>query len=269
MKSAWIVAVVVCVVLTSGVWAQTTARSLGMGATGVGVADDAAAWFQNPAGLGALNLKVQDEKLWANAVDGTYVDWGDEDGFAIDWSGWQPAKLWGVGAGFASGDDENDYGAGFGATFKNTPFSWGVNVMVEDPDPGSTNTYFNVGLMYRFVQPEKEPVRLGLLVRDLTDESNNGPFLDLGVAWPATDKLLVAVDFNDVTDEVDTQINAGVEYKFGLTNEWAGRAGMVDNGDGHDLTLGAGYSVKNWHFDAAWVSSDPDNTWSVSAGVNF
>jgi len=273
MKSAWIVAVLVCVVLTSGVWAQTTSRSLGMGGTGTGVADDAAAWFQNPAGLGALNVPCQEGKTWANDAVGTFADYGDVNGWALDWSGWQPAKLMGFGAGFADiEDDVQIIGAGFGMNYKQTPFSWGVNIENVNPDDYllDSNTYFNIGLMYRFPQPEKAPLRLGLVIADVTDESDNGPFFDLGVAWPATDKLLIAADVDDLTDEVDVSFSAGAEYLFGMENEWAARLGALDNGDGHDLTLGLGYAFKNnWRVDAAFVDSDPDSTWSVSAGVNW
>ena len=60
MKSAWIVVVAVCVVLTSAAFAQTP-RQMGMGGAAIGVADDAGAWFQNPAGLGALNVACPTE----------------------------------------------------------------------------------------------------------------------------------------------------------------------------------------------------------------
>lgn len=271
MKSTWVVAVLVCVVLASGVWAQTTARSLGMGGTGIGVADDAAAWFQNPAGLGALNIPAAEGKTWGNDVAGEYVDWGDTDAWALDWSGWQPNKLMGFGAGVADDEDYATYfGAGFGMNYKQTPFSFGISALFEDPDTGDSNTYFDLGLMYRFAQPEKQPIRVGLVISDITDETDNGPFFDLGVAWPATDKLLIAADATDLTDEVDFQFSAGAEYKFGVNSEWAARIGAMDNGDGHDLTLGLGYKfVNNWRLEAAFVDADPDSTWSIGAGVTF
>lgn len=270
MKSAW-VAVVVCVVLTTAVFAQglATPRSMGMGGAVVGVADDAGAWFQNPAGLGALSAVAPEGKLWANDAIGAWADMAGTDAWDLTWSGWQPAKALGFGAGYGDMDGVGSIlGAGAGMAIKNLPLSVGANVYNVNPDAGSDTTYVDLGLLYQFVQPEKAPIRVGLVARDLTDEVQTT--FDLGVAWPATPKLLVAVDVVDVTDEMDTQFNAGVEYKFGKMNEWTARIGEVDDGTDNNLTLGAGYSfAKTWRVDAAWQDAAADDIWSVGVGCGF
>lgn len=270
MKSAWVV-VLVCVVLATGAFAQgfgLSPRSMGMGTAGIGVADDGAAWFQNPAGLANLNVQCQDGKLWANDVIG-FVGDSDDTLWGVNWSGWQPAKGMGFGAGYTSlaGGDEKTYGVGFGMNITKTPLSAGVSLMhISD---GGSDTFGNIGLLYRFVQPGKAPIRLGLTVLDVTDQIG-GPVWNLGVAWPATPDLLVAVDWNDVSDKYNSAFNAGAEYAFGTNKEWRARAGIFDTGDSHKLTLGAGYALpKNWRVDAAWADTEGHSTWSIGAGYSF
>lgn len=272
MKSAWIVAVVVCVVLASSVFASgvgtLSLRATAMGGAVTGMADDGSAWFQNAAGLGALNLQPQEGKLWANDAIAGYADFGSDDAWGLTWSGWQPAKALGVGAGYANTDWADILGAGVGIGIKNLPLSVGLSVYNQDPSSGSDTTYLDLGLMYQFAQPEKAPIRLGLVARDLTDEDQTT--FDIGVAWPAAPNWLVAVDVKDLTDEYDTLFCGGVEYTFGQTAEWAARAGLTDDGSDNNLTLGVGYKFKNnWRVDAAWVDGDVDDTWGVSAGIGF
>lgn len=266
MKYVWMVAVLVCVVLTSSAFAQlATPRAMGMGNAATAVADDAGAWFQNPAGLAGLNVAAPEGKDWANDVIGAYADYGDT-GFGVTWSGFQPAKGQGFGAGYVDAGDTKYLGAGFGMNWKDSPLAWGVNVLRNDPDAGSSDTLFNIGLLYKAARTDAAPVRVALVVNDVTDETNNGPWFDLAVAWPATDKLLIALDAIDVTDEFDSTFNFGAEYVCGATNEWALRAGSNDS----DLTLGAGYKFgNNWRADFGWADTAGDSVWTVGAGLNF
>jgi len=240
-----------------------------MGSAVVGVADDGAAWVQNPAGLGALDLKCEKGKEWANDAIGAYARLSSVDAWGVTWSGWQPAKAMGFGAGYVNMDSAQAYGAGFGMGIKSLPLSLGVNAKVMDPDAGSSTTTFDLAALYQFVQPAKAPIRVGLVARDITDKVQTT--WDLGVAWPATPKLLVAVDVRDLTDEFNTLFNAGAEYKFGKTNEWTARLGEVDNGTDNNLTLGAGYAfANNWRLDAAWQNVKAgDDIWTVGAGFGF
>jgi hypothetical protein len=265
MKHVWMVAVLVCVVLTSAAFAQFTPRQLGMGNTATAIADDGGAWFQNPAGLGGLNVACEENKKWANDIIGFGGDSSDSF-FGVTWSGFEPAKAKGFGAGYVDGGNTKIFGAGYGQNWKSSPLSVGVNVLRNDPDVGDSDTFFNIGFLYKFARPDADPIRAGLVISDVTDASDNGPFFNIGVAWPVNDQLLLAVDVNDLTDEVDSNFDFGAEYLFGKQYEWAVRAGSADG----DLTLGGGYAfANNWRIDAAWADTDVDKTWTVGAGLNF
>jgi len=239
-----------------------------MGSAVTGMANDGSAWFQNPAGLGALDLACPEGKLWANDAIAGFADMGPSDAWGVTWSGWQPAKALGFGAGYADTDSNSILGGGVGMGIKNLPLSVGLSVWNNNPDMGSDTTFVDLGLLYQFVQPEKAPIRLGLVARDLTDEIQTT--FDLGVAWPAAPNWLVAVDVKDVSDEFNTLFDAGVEYTFGKTAEWAARIGEVDDSVDNNLTLGVGYKfANNWRVDAAWVDGSVDDTWGVSAGFGF
>lgn len=277
MKHTWAVVLVSCLVVSaafaSGSVSVTTARSLGMGEAVIGVADDAAAWYQNPAGLASLNAPVLEGKQWGNDIMATWgqVDMGDTyDGWALDWSGWQPAKNMGVGAGYTDEDGGKVFGAGFGMGIKDMPLSVGVNVVRNDPDMGDGTTLFNLGALYKFAQPEKAPIKVGLTIEDITDETDNGPFFNVGVLWPATPKLGIAVDITDITDQSDNgpYLNAGAEYVFGTNSEWTARVGCVDDGDSNDLTVGVGYKAPKFRVDVAYADI-ADGMWAVSAATGF
>lgn len=288
MKSRLVVAVLVCVVLASGVWAQgivgISPRASGMGGAGIGVADDAVAWSQNPAGLAALNVPCKEGQEYGNDALFGYASTGDTSGWGISWSGWKPSDNIGFGAGYADAEDTGSvFGAGFGAGLKDVPLSAGINVMALHADVPSTleeaqiggvdndQTILNLGLMYRISQGEgKAPVRLGLTVTDLTDQFDVGPWWNLGIGWMAAKDLLVAVDVTDLTGESgDAAFSGGVEYSFGEKKEWRGRAGLMDTGGGHDFTLGAGYQAKQWRADFAYVATDPDAVWTIGIGLNL
>ena len=287
MKYMWAAVVLSCLVVTAAFASSsltvTTARSLGMGDTVTAVADDAAAWWQNPAGLASLNVPVAEGKQWGTDVMGTWgrLDYesgyyasqssdSSTDGWALDVSSWQPAKGMGVGAGYTDMEYGKTFGAGFGMAIKNMPLSVGVSVERDDPDYGDGNTYFNLGFLYKFAQPEKAPIKVGLVVEDITDESNMGPFFNLGLLWPATPKLNIAVDVDDVTGEYDEGpfFSAGAEYTFGKNNEWVGRAGVADDGNDTNLTLGVGYKAKDFRVDVGYADVQ-DGLWQISAAKSF
>jgi hypothetical protein len=279
MRSALLFAIVVCLLATSAVFAQVTPsgalwtpRSTAMGSTGIGVADDAAAWFQNPAGLAALRPQCKsEENLWAAEATGGYGQILGEKAGVFTVSGWQPAHLVGMGFGYGDVNDTGRaWGIGFGMNYRQSPFSYGFNFVRDDPVLTDPETAVNAGFMFRFVQPDKDPLRLGLYIRDLTDVYGNGLMFDLGIAWPVTNELLFAADFRDLSNEVDTQVNAGAEYWFGPDRDWAARVGINDNLVGTDFTMGLGYVFgKDVRIDAAVVDSAPDTTWNLSATYTY
>jgi hypothetical protein len=271
MKAAWIVAVLVCVALASGAWAQLqfTPRSLGMGTASVGVADDGGAWFENPAGLGALDVKCPAGMSYAGDVIGGYGHFSDGNATGLlTASAWDPTRQMGVGAGWGVIRDVGyDIGAGFGMAVGHSPLCLGANVMRMAPTSSAASTALNIGALYLFPQPSAGPIRLGVVAADVTNSSGNGVLWNAGVAWPASPQVLVALDVLDVGDKMNRAFNGGVEFNSGV---WAARAGMVDDGSGHDLTLGLGIALgTNGRADLAWVNSEPSSTWMVGAGVNF
>ncbi len=289
MKYAWVVVLVLCLAVT-GAWAQDfsvgSARALGMGGATIGVADDAAAWAQNPAGLAALNVPVLEGKVWGADVLGVYssadTPGGDISSFGLLGSGWQPAKRMGFGLGFGDIEDNATLiGGGFGMGIGETDLSAGLNIVNVDYDDlgllpaqygydGGSDTFLNLGLLYQYRRPIGDPIRIGFLVEDLTDESDYGPWFSAGVAWPATEQVLVAVDLRDITDESDDgpYLSGGVEFKPISLPNWAFRAGLYDSGNDHDFSLGAGYEWERWRVDAAYADI-ADGVWSLAAGFNF
>jgi len=304
MKSLWIVAVLVCVVLTSGVWAQgvalATPRAAGMGGAAIGVADDAGAWFQNPAGLAALSAPCLNDSEYGNDVVGAFARQAGTGGakatnaYEITWSGWKPADNFGFGAGFVGADNTTGsiFGAGVGAGFKSIPLSFGANIAGFNPDSGTglkDKTILSLGAMYRFSQGEgKAPVRVGLTVNDIGDQlknsgvgiKKNGAIWNAGIAWKPTEDLLLAFDVNDLSGRMNhggkywAAVNGGLEYSFGNLKEWRGRVGIMEmantsgNGVGR-FTIGLGYVASRWRADFAWIDSKPSSTWTVGVGVSL
>lgn len=311
MKSAWVVAVLVCVVLAGSAWAQLpvafSPRGMAMGGAGVAVADDSSAWFQNPAGLAALNLSCREGKSWANDVSASYISFGGVDStpfdsfdaFRASWSGFMPEKGVGVGAGYANVDDLGTLvGAGVGTKIGNTGLSLGLNITNLDPAFVGVpdETLLNLGAMYLINQgADKAPIRVGVTVNNVTAEDLFGVpwdpvFVNFGVAWPITNDLLIAVDLTDLTEELNDlipimpgmQVNGGIEYRFGSNREWAIRGGIINlpvPTVDTQFSAGVGYSFGRYHVDAAWVSPiessalppiiDFNPTWSVGAGMSF
>jgi hypothetical protein len=274
MKWLWIVPVVVCVA-ASGAMCQDlqlriNVRSWGMGGAATGVADDSGAWLHNPAGLASLTDAPPPEgSAWGHQISGSYADFGSStDGFAITWSGWQPEKNWGVGVGYW---DVNNIGklkgAGFGMNVGDTGLSVGANFACFNPDFGSGGTSLNLGGLYETPISRRTdlPLRIGLTVTDLTSEFTD-PMLNFGLAWPVTDKLLLAGDVLDLFGEVNTLYDIGAEYKLGTMNEFRIRAGLFDTGASHKLSLGGSYQWDNWRVEGAWVNTNPD-LWTV--GLTF
>lgn len=285
MKNALVV-VVLCLVV-SAVWAQAglqTARSIGMGTTGVGIADDAAAWFQNPAGLGLMKSTNSLIPLASDLVGTWYgMDFGDglKDNWSVTWSGAMTGRGMGLGAGYADEYGGKEFGAGFGMALKPGWLSWGISALRNDPDSVMTttatgitgadaSTEVNLGLMGQIPQLQSDPIRIGLTISDIFDDSDMGRNLNVGAYWPPIKSLGVAVDLVDITDEQDlgVRFNAGVEYKIGLLGQWTVRAGMMDDGDNRDFTAGVGFQVIKWRVDAAY-SAAADGLYALSAGWVF
>jgi hypothetical protein len=278
---------------------------MGMGLAGIGVADDSSAWFQNPAGLAALSLSPQEGKLWAHDLSASYIGIGGPkstafdriDAFRASWSGFKPDSKVGVGAGYANVDDLGVMiGAGIGVGIGDTGLSLGLNVVNADPFGGGPDeTLLNAGAMYLINQgADKAPIRIGLTYLNITDEDYGGFFplpscLSLGVSWPITNDLLLALDVQDLTEELQDifgpglpgiHFNGGAEYRFGSSREWAVRVGAMDldiSGVDTFFTAGLGYNFGQYRVEGAWLSPleisglglDFNSTWTIGAGFSF
>jgi hypothetical protein len=119
---------------------------------------------------------------------------------------------------------------------------------------------------------DRAPIRLGLTATDITDRSGVGPLWNVGLGWNATKNLLVAVDAVDLSDETGNgvMVSGGIEYCLNEADrQWFGRAGLMDDGNDHQLTLGAGFHGQNWHVDFAWIDGDPSSTWTAGIGCDM
>jgi len=262
MSRISLLAVVLAVLLGGTVASAQTARYWGMGNTGVAAANDAAATGFNPANLAFLDvtppagLYSQYDPItqpWDWQAAGTVEASGDWDYKAVHFAGRNNQDDWGIGACWQEAGPGDSWGLGFGAQ-AGARWGWGLSVEDIDTMGASGDTYFNGGLLYLAPQPDDDPVKLGLYLRDLTDETGSGPLVNLGIAIPLMARLgenmILSADWLDATNEVEAQGNVGVEYTAADT--WTLRAGLVD---GEQVTAGIGYDGGAWKLDAAWVES--------------
>jgi len=247
-----------------------------MGGAVVGVADDAAAWFQNPAGLALSHIPCQAGKTWSDQLMGIWGRVPDFGGTDTAWAGnfaaYNASKHWGFGAGYGQiTNNGKEYGAGFGAVINKNSLAAGLDVARIDPDDDDAVTVWNAGAMYLLPRADKAPVRLGLRANDLTKEYDEGIQFDFGVAYPTDFGVLLAIDVLDITSQSENghRFNFGGEYQLKSAPKWTVRAGLQDNGDNSDLTLGLGYKVGSWKLDAGWANTDPDKTWAAGASWDF
>jgi len=281
MKMKWFIAVLLCVALSSSVMAQSfynmpfamTPRQIGMGGAAVGVADDAGAWYQNPAGLAGLNLTAPEDKNWAHdavLINGFTPADVDYNAISGSWSGWKPADQFGIGAGLGRWAEYVNFGGiGVGTQFRHTKLLVGANFThynVEFLPIGIGTTTYNVGLMYPFT----DTFKLGARVDDVSMADSSKRVYDAGLGWRIGSRLLIAADALDVSgvEEDGPFFNVGAELKAG--NSLALRAGMWDDGTDNNLTAGLGFHInKSWRIDGAYADMGDSSYWVVGAGLSF
>lgn len=271
------VLVIVALTVSTVAMAQMTPRAVGMGGAVVGVADDAAAWIYNPAGLPNIKLTAEPGGSWDGLATGS---WGTDRGTKNDVVSLTasmkrtPDSNWGVGVGYLDSEKAfSTLGIGYGYQFKNSPLSVGASLYRVDPDfvGSKAETAFDLGFMYSFRVENREPVKVGLVVRDLTQDIYAKRTFDAGASWKVNSQWLVALDITDLTDESNLGpfISGGAEYTFGTNMEWQARAGFADDGVDHNLTLGAGYDFGKWTLDAAFVNIKGGDFWTVGGSIGF
>jgi hypothetical protein len=303
MKPVKIMTVVAALLIAASAYCESlgiiplSARQLGMGGAAIAVADDAFAWAQNPAGVASLANKPKEDGKWAWDAAASYAQSNEISGdrlkaWDVSLSACDPADGMGFGAGWAqpkiSDEKMNLYGAGFGMRVKAegwNQLSWGVSVQRINWPSGadlSDDTIFNIGLMYDVPIPDRKPIKLGLVVNDVTDKLGDlvegediyssliGRTWSMGTSFEISPRLLFAADMRGFGNAGRTW-STGVEYKC---DEWAFRAGDLDGG----LTLGVGYKGSNWFIDYAHgttpkllslVTDTSVKVNAVTVGVNF
>jgi hypothetical protein len=298
-------------VLAGTAWAQIpfvpvgwSVRNMGMGMTGTGVADGAAAWYQNPAGLANLDVTPREGKDWGHDIEASYISLGGPksspaehiDTIRVSWSTCNPEDNVGVGAGYLNMDLPFSFGlstvgAGAGIGIGNTGISVGVNVININPSapfPISDETLLGLGAMYSVPMGGRSPIRLGLTYTNVTEEGFWPSTLNAGASWAITNNITVAADVLDILEDVQDTFgpgapgihwNAGGELAFGRNRQFAVRGGLFDlDVSSIDMfwTLGAGFRFGRYRVDGAYVSElsgsgvPPFNaTWTVGAGMVF
>jgi hypothetical protein len=277
MMKRLILVVVVLVALTgSSAWAQfiTNARELGMGLTTVAVADDAAAAYQNPAGLACLGLKGDDGQSFVNDLAATYLN--ANLGFmsateeSLAWSGFSPGSGWGLGAFYGTGESSllpittHLYGVGLGKALWNTRFALGANLTRFEVGPGTGSNVFNAGLMFGRAG---DRLKLGVRANDVTQQVTDVSF-DAGLAWQISRHWLLAADGLDVTEKFDPiSYNVGTEYS--LNPHWTARLGATDVSNDARWSGGLGFRMSSWRLDVGYLNETDATVWNISGGLTF
>lgn len=248
------------------------AREVAMGFTQVGLGDAANAFVANPAGLSSL--PESNGGMKSLAAFSVRVDDEDGDAWSALYSASSGSKPIGWGAGFWQtdmGSVESDFfGVGFGGRLvRNGELTGGLSLInasrsgqVSAAQDGldDDTTSLNVGLMYHLM-PATGRVRVGAVVNDVTDELPGDVTVDLGASVLLPQGLLVALDVNDVADEIETTVNVGAEYALQGSGVLL-RAGAVDG----DLTAGGGYRWREWEAGLGWADLDGGDMVVLSVG---
>ena len=303
MRNTYLVAIAVVLVAVAVVPAfAQTGRSMAMGDAVVGVADDSAAWGQNPAGLPHVTAAETSVSPIPSHVSGTVDIGSDLDVLGLDYSARSPDAKYGWGAGYWTleystsvqsatvGLEVTEWGAGFGSRFGEQGLSWGValnrseltlsasgsttdaaaistkfNIISGRRTSASTSfdeTLFDVGLMLRRTLPVND-LKVGLVARDVSDEVQTTYDMGVGVRLPLG--LLIAADMHDVTDEFDSSFHLGAECPIPTLPALRVRAGSSDG----DFCYGVGYSFGNVEVSLARQEADVEDMTAATAEVVF
>ncbi|NLO73016.1 MAG: hypothetical protein GX100_02755 [candidate division WS1 bacterium] len=285
------------------------ARYLGMGNTGIALADDLAAVDYNPANLGVMGIISDmparyweaptslDEKLLAGQVLGSASLGGDLDlsagyvgamivdevhkkhGFSVGWKSYNsPGEVEPL-------PKTEDIILGYGHQYYYENWCWGFSylhskttgVPTNQPPPAAPYRHeiadtLQVGGLTWFAQDQRPDIRAGAVIQDLLN-NNGGPFINVGVAVPLSEKLVVAVDWNDIFNSDGTSFNVGAEWAFDPA--WrlrAGDANVFRQSDTDDApTVGVGWIHEKWQADLAYVAPPEgrDTQWVVSGSYTF
>ena len=263
------------------------ARASGMGEAFAAVADDAAAIYWNPAGLGALDkgsLSVM-HSAW---LENTFYEWA---GYA------RPVGnigVLGIGVQYLSYgtltkiDETGTEGASFDPTdtsvslcYANTICGLGVGVNLKYISSKIVNTASayaaDIGLQRRFGK-----LALGAAVQNIgtkikfTQEEDPLPLnIKVGGAYTIWEHWIASLDINLPNDD-NTQFGAGTEYAWVLDSRMTitGRVGYttqaLDTAGFNGVTSGVGFTYKDYSLDYAYVPyGDLGGTQRTSLTIKF
>jgi len=258
---------VTALVATSAVGICDSARSVGMGFTGTGLADQADAWYWNPAGLAHMEVcpmlagdGAEPKLVWQGIVANDFG--GDVDMDSIDVGGVYGTNGFAVGRVHSGQGDWTDIGIGFGTTLGSKQWSGGISVVASEwGTSDQSETTLNAGVMYQWnpALGKGKPAKLGVLAEDLTEEWGDTIYT-AGLSFWLGKNLLIAADVYDLNDDTAVEDEADTGREFNVGAEWqalkwlALRAGSQDG----DFTYGAGVCYKGWKLDAGFVTWDED-----------
>lgn len=279
----WITLIVALVVMVGTPAMAQDYRSSAMGQTGVGLADGPDAIGYNPAGLPFMAWNGQNgySGEWVGALSGLVsvdIDSGtqgdDPSRYGLFYAGRQTDMSWGAGALWShmefDSSDSDLFGAGFGMALDDErEFSLGVAAFFEtigssmtvEQNGDNDFTSFDIGGMWRTVDPSGNTWRVGVVATDVSEEYGN-LYWRAGASVQTPEALILALDLFDVTDEFDSHVNFGAEYLLEVDSAVIPlRAGLLDG----DLTCGAGYRMTNWEVGVSYQDLDGWQELSIGA----
>ncbi len=238
-----------------------TAIYLARGDTGLASANDGGAIAYNPANLASVSITNYSDDPFRYGGDPKPVKTecvnsiavsGDSDFWSLFRAIRDVRKDWGIGLGYVNlstnGTDSDWWTVGFGSRIADS--NWNAGLALQHVDAGlmstSAKNLINLGVQGTVYERDGESVQVGALVRDLTGRLAAGPLYNVGVAGTFKDTL-VEINWWDMTDQIQSSVNIGVQQK--LDSHWSLYGGLID---GDDLTAGVGFIDGWWNLAAGW-----------------
>jgi hypothetical protein len=286
MKKILCVMLVLVVLGCSSAWAQfvANARELGMAGVGVAIADDAAAVYQNPAGLACLGIKGDPGQSFVNDVAATYLN-ANMPGTpfsgtieSLSWAGFSPASGWGLGA-VAAGESDSlspvsakVYGVGLGKALWNTHFTLGASFIRWDIGMGFPSASGNVLTAGAMFGRPGDRLKVGVRANNITEDDfiimDGVMTFDAGIAWQINSRLLLAADGIDITEKLDPLVyNVGTEYC--VNPSWTARLGVGDVSNDARWSGGLGFRKDSWRLDVGYLNAVDETVWNITGGITF
>jgi len=271
MKHLLLTIVVLALVATVAGAQDIETMMAGRAQIGAGIL--AEAWLENPAvlGLGGADAEIG-ERGWRHGVSAVYELDGEVDLRSLAWGGYPAGGQYGVGIGLidVAGMQNTGIGVGYGAA--DGRLAAGLNYQGLDVGPGDTRDVFDFAIGGRLLDvcAMFDRATWGIVARDISDEIETTYDVGVGLESP---RWRVAVDFEDVTDEIDSIVQIGATRRFGSRNQWQVGAGL----DEEDLTAGVAFHTRDagsgadWKVGLAYLEGDrgAEDAWVFGAGVRW